>query len=171
MRHWLRLLWCSQLCCHTLCLSLCCILKISIITLLLRNNCIPLYQSSNFIWSLLNHTGSGTMLFSMTTWIFLFIASASAADISVSIYLYLLEASSVICKDPSHSNNASISFILLGLVLVPLCSLHYIYFVWQITLSSFIREFCPLHLSCKVSLLMLYQMLWPLLIELRLLWT
>jgi len=50
---------------------------------------------------------------------------------SVSVYLYLLEAFSVICKDSDSSrlNNASISFILLELVLVPFCSLHYTCFV------------------------------------------
>ena len=39
MRCWLRLLWCSQSCCHTLNLSLWCILKALIIT-------IPLFQLS-----------------------------------------------------------------------------------------------------------------------------
>jgi len=55
---------------------------------------------------------------------------AGAVDISpVVVHLYLLEASSVICKDPSRSDNASILFILLELVLVLLHSLHYTCFV------------------------------------------
>jgi len=55
----------------------------------------------------------------------LFTASvaAGAVDISVSICL-LFEASSLICKDPSHSDNVSISFVLLELILVS-HSLHY----------------------------------------------
>ena len=59
----------------------------------------------------------------------LLIADAGAADISVSICSYSLEASSMICRDPSYSNNASISFVLLELVLVLLYSFHYTYFV------------------------------------------
>ena len=101
--------------------------SVSMTLLLLRNNCIPLHQSSNFIWSLLNHPGSETMLFGMTACTFLFIASTGAGDMSVCSYL--LEASSVICKNPSHSNNASLSFILLELILVSFCSLHYMCFV------------------------------------------
>ena len=54
---------------------------------------------------------------------------AGVVDISVSVHLYLLEASSVICKDPSRSDNASISFVLLELVLVSLHSLYYTCFV------------------------------------------
>ena len=59
----------------------------------------------------------------------LLIAGTGAVDISVSVCSYLLEASSVIYKDPSYSNNISISFVLLELILVPLHSLHYIYFI------------------------------------------
>jgi len=66
------------------------------------------------------------MFSSMTTCMFLFIAGtdAGAADISVSVCLYSFEASSVIYKDPSCSDNASISFILLELILVLLHTLH-----------------------------------------------
>ena len=124
---------------------------ISIILLLLRNNCIPLYQSLNFVWSPLNHPGSGTMLFDITAYIFLF----SGTDISVFVCSYLFEVSSLICRDPSHSNNTLILSVLLELVLVPLCSLHYIYFVQQMVLSNFVHGYYPLHFSCKVSLLML----------------
>ena len=54
---------------------------------------------------------------------------ASATDISVSIGLYSsVEASSLICKDPSCSDNASILFVLPELVLAS-CSLYYMCFV------------------------------------------
>ena len=70
------------------------------------------------------------MLFSMTTITFSFAgASAGTADISVSVCLYSLEASSVICKDPSRSDNISMLFVLLELVLVLFCSLYYMCFV------------------------------------------
>ena len=63
------------------------------------------------------------MFFNIPTCIFSLIAAgAGTTNISVSICLYLLEASSVICKDPNYSNNALILFILLELVLVSLCS-------------------------------------------------
>ena len=101
------------------------------------------------------------MLFDMTACMFSFVAGAGAADISMSVCSYSLEASSVICKNPSHSDNASILFILLELVLVLFCSLYYTCFVQQVTLSSFICGFCLLHLSYKVSSLILYQMLQP----------
>ena len=108
------------------------LLSVSMTLLLLRNNLISLHQSSNFVWSLSNHPGSDTMFFGILAYPFLLTvtASASAVDISsVVIHLYLLEASSVICKDPSCSDNASILFILLELVLVPLHSLYYTCFV------------------------------------------
>ena len=84
---------------------------------------------------------------------------AGATDISVSVCLYSsVEASLLICKDPSRSDNASISFVLLELVLSSR-SLHYTYFVsQQVTLSHFIHRFILLHLSCKVSSSTLYQM-------------
>ena len=57
-------------------------------------------------------------------------AGAGTVDISsVVVCLYLLEASSVICKDPSCSDNTSILFVLLELILVLLCSLNYTCFV------------------------------------------
>jgi len=58
------------------------------------------------------------MFFSIFACLFSFTAGAGAVDISVSIHLSLLEASSVICKDPSCSDNASILFVLLELILV-----------------------------------------------------
>ena len=59
-------------------------------------------------------------------------------DISVSICLLFVEASLLICKDPSHSDNASILFVLLELILVS-HSFHYMCFIsQQITLSSIV---------------------------------
>ena len=55
--------------------------------------------------------------------------SAGAADISVSVYLYWSKASSMICKDPSYSDNALILFVLLKLVLISLHSFCYMCFV------------------------------------------
>jgi len=90
--------------------------------LLLRNNRIPLYQSSNFVQSPSNHPGSGTIFFDNHAWTFSLFptaAGAGATDISsVVVCSYLSEASSVICKDPNRSDNASILFVLLELVLV-----------------------------------------------------
>jgi len=58
--------------------------------------------------------GIHTCLFSLTV-----IAGAGAVDISsVFVHLYLLEASSMICKDPSCSDNASILSVLLELLFV-----------------------------------------------------
>ena len=97
--------------------------------LLLRNNLIPLYQSSNFVRSLSNYPGSRTMLFGISADSFTAGATAGAVDISVSICLLSDEASLLIYKDPSHSDNASISFVLFELILVP-CSLYYMCFVF-----------------------------------------
>ena len=72
------------------------------------------------------------MFFGTSVCMFLLVAIAAGAgadNISMFVHLYSLEASSVICKDLSHSNNASISFVLLELILVPLCSLYYMCFV------------------------------------------
>ena len=106
--------------------------SISMTLLLLRNNLIPLYQSSNFVWSPSNHPGSSTIFFGIPAYIFSFIATAGAGAVDISsvvVCLYLLEASSMICKDPSCSDNVLISFVLLELVLVFLCSLNYTCFI------------------------------------------
>ena len=100
------------------------------------------------------------MLFGISTDLFTAGATAGVAagavDISVSICL-LLEASLLICKDSSHSDNVSILFVLLELILAS-CSLYYMCFVsQQVVLSSII---C-IHLFCKVSSSTLYQMLRP----------
>ena len=90
--------------------------------LLLRNNHIPLHQSLNFVRSPSNHPGSRTIFFGNPAWTFLLFstaAGAGATDISsVVVYSYLSEASSIICKDSNRSDSASISSILLELVLV-----------------------------------------------------
>ena len=131
--------------------------SIPLTLLLLKNNLIPLHQSLNFVWSPSNHPGSGTMLLGIPADLFTAGIIAGAVDISVSICLSFVEASLLICKDLSHSDNTSILFVLVELVLVP-HSLHYMYFVFQqVTLSSIV---C-IHLSCKVSLSMFYQMLQP----------
>ena len=106
--------------------------SVSMTLLLLRNNLIPLHQSSNFIQSLLNYPGSSTMFFGIPVCTFSLIVTAGvgAVDISsVFVYSYSLEAFSVICKDPSHFNNASILFVLLELVLVLFHRLSYMYFI------------------------------------------
>ena len=60
------------------------LLSVSMTLLLLRNNHIPFYQSSNFIQLLLNYPGSSTMFFGVTAYMFLLIAAgAGATDISV----------------------------------------------------------------------------------------
>jgi len=72
------------------------------------------------------------MFFGIPAYIFLLFATATgagAADISMSVCSYSLEASSVICKDPSYSDNVSILFVLLELILVLLCSLNYTCFI------------------------------------------
>ena len=96
--------------------------------LLLRNNLIPLHQSSNFVRSLSNYPGSGTMLLGIPADSFTAGVAAGAVDISVSVCSSLVETSWLICKDPSRSDNASILFVLFELVLVP-HSLYYMCFV------------------------------------------
>ena len=102
--------------------------------LLLRNNWIPLYQSSNFILSPLNHSRSGTILFSIIACSLLFIVTgAGATDISLSDHLFVSsEASFIIYKNPSLSNSASILSICLELILVLLMvyTTHVLFIVW-----------------------------------------
>ena len=136
--------------------------SVPITLLLLRNSLIPLHQSSNFDRSPSNHPGSGTILFGNPAYTFSLATAAAVAgatDISVSVRSYSsVEVSSLICKDPSRSDNTSISFALLEPVLSSR-SLNYTCFILQqITLSRFICRSALLHLSCKVSSLTLYQM-------------
>ena len=90
--------------------------------LLLRNKQISLHQSSNFVQSLSNHPGSGTMFFSNPAWPFswpITSIGAGATDISVSVHSSLvLSSEASICKDPSCSDNASILSVHLELVMV-----------------------------------------------------
>jgi len=51
--------------------------SVSITLLLLRNNLIPLYQSSNFILSLLNHPGSRIMFLGIIACLFVFIVTGT----------------------------------------------------------------------------------------------
>jgi len=120
------------------------LLSVSITLLLLRYNCIPLHQSLNFIWSLLNHSESRTILLDIIACLFMFIidAGTGVVNISISDHLYSSEALFMICKDSSCSDNISILSVLLELILAPLCSLHYICFIHYlaVTLPSFVCE-------------------------------
>ena len=82
---------------------------------------IPLHQSLNFIQSLSNYPGSGTIFLGNSAYTFSWPVTAigaGAVDISVSICSLSVEASSVILRDSSHSDNAFILFILLELIVV-----------------------------------------------------
>ena len=89
-------------------------------------------SSLNFVWLPSNHPGSGIIFFGIPACPFLLTVTAGVGTVDISsvvVCLYLLEASSVICKDPSCSNNVSILFVLLKLVLGSFCSLYYMCFV------------------------------------------
>jgi len=93
------------------------------------------------------------------------ITSTGATDITLSdCSVVLSEVLFMICKDFSHSNNASMSSVLLELVLVLLCGLYHTCFVYHlaVALPDFIHGLTIMYLSfCKVSSLMLDQMLQP----------
>jgi len=95
------------------------LLLVSMTLLLLRNNCIFLHQSPNFVQFPLNYLGSRTILFGVTACTLSFIVTgAGATNICLSDYLFIsLEASFVIFKNPSLSNNALILSVLCELVL------------------------------------------------------
>ena len=105
--------------------------SIPLTLLLLRNNLIPLHQSSNFVRLLSNHPRSRTMLLGIPADSFTAGVVAGAVDISMSVCSSLVEASSLICKDPSYFDNASISFVLLELILTSY-SYYYMCFVFLI---------------------------------------
>jgi len=141
------------------------LLSVSITLLLLRNSQIPLHQSLNFVLFPLNHPGSGTIFLGITACLLVFVVTGTnVIDIALSNHsIVLSKVSFVICKDSSRSDSTSMLSILLELVLVLLCGLHYTCFVYclVVTLSNFICELTTIHLSCKVSLTTLYQMLQP----------
>ena len=113
--------------------------SVSITLLLMRNNLIPLHQSSNFVQSLLNHPGSSIIFFDIPVCPFSLTVTAGAGAVDISsvvVHSYLLEASSVICKDPSRSNNALILFVLLEVVLASLCSLYYLFHSYTLLLQD-----------------------------------
>ena len=84
--------------------------------LLLRNNHISLYQSSNFVWSPSNHLGSRTILFEILACAFsLYTAGASAVNISsvssIAGSMLLFDIlPSVILSDPNISSSILIAF-------------------------------------------------------------
>ena len=83
--------------------------SVTITLLLLRDNHIPLYQSSNFVLSPSNHFRLGTILFGIPTYL-LCTAGTSAINIIsvVSVSVVLSKAFSlVILNNPSCSDNAS----------------------------------------------------------------
>jgi len=85
--------------------------------LLLKNNWIPLYQSSNFIWSLLDYPKFGTMLFGIIAYAVLLYTTGIGAvnissDVADSVVLFLSEVYSlVIFNDSNISSNASMSIV------------------------------------------------------------
>ena len=69
--------------------------------LLLRNKQIPLHQPSNFVYLLSNHSGSGTILFSITVYFNAADAGANtvyiiSSDVSVLVVLFLSEIYSLV---------------------------------------------------------------------------
>ena len=92
---------------------------VSMTLLLLRKSWISLHQSLNFVLFPSNYPGSGTILFSMVICTLFIVASTSATDITLSNHSVVLsKALFVIYKNPSFSDNASILFICLELILV-----------------------------------------------------
>ena len=134
------------------------LLSITTTLLLLRNNQIPLHQSLNFVLSPSNHPRSRIMLFGVIVCIFsLYLASTSAVNISsvssvASLVLLFDTLSLVILSNSNISSNASIVSGLCPAIL-SVCSFYHNNSVCKLSSS--------LYLSCKMSLIMLYQMLQP----------
>ena len=102
--------------------------SVSMTLLLLRNNCILPYQSSNFVQFPLNYPRSRTILLVTITYTFLFIGTCTT-DISLSDHLFVCsEAFFMIFNNPSLSDSASLLFVLYELIL-SLCSLHHMCFI------------------------------------------
>ena len=62
--------------------------SVSMTLLLLRINHIPLHQSSNFVWSLSNYSGSGTIFFGILIYMFSLIAIGTGAT-NISVFVCL----------------------------------------------------------------------------------
>ena len=109
------------------------LLSVSMTLLLLRNNYISLYQSLNFVLSPSNNPGSETMFFGIIAYSFVFIVTnTGATDIASSdCSVVLSEVLFVICKNSNHSNSASMSPVLLELIL-------FLFFVVYATCVPFI---------------------------------
>ena len=135
--------------------------SVSMTLLLLRNSRIPLYQSSNFVLSPSNHPGSGTMFFGnpacLFSWLIPAIGTGAVDIFSIVICSFSSEVSLVICKDSSCSDNASILFVHLELVVSSRSCCYTCFVLQQITLSCFVHRFVLPLLSYKVSSLTLYQ--------------
>ena len=121
------------------------ILLLVFMTLLfLRKSYIPFYQSLNFVLSLSNYSGSGTMLFGITAYSLVFIITGTyATDITSSnCSIVSSEILFMIYKDPSLSNSTSMLSVLLELVLVLLCGLHHMCFIYHLSvaLSNFVHR-------------------------------
>ena len=89
--------------------------------LLLRNNCILLYQFSNFIWFLSNYSGSRTILFCVTVFDIVSVSAASVFALKILLHaIYVIfvpsKASSSMILD--NSNISSSTSILVAFCLV-----------------------------------------------------
>ena len=89
------------------------LLLVSMTLLLLRNNLISLHQSLNFVLSLLNYSGSGTMLLGTLACLLFSCIATGDIDISVSVHSFVLpEALFMIFNNPNLSDSAFILFSL-----------------------------------------------------------
>ena len=85
--------------------------SVPVTLLFLRNNLIFLHQSSNFVLSLLNYSGSEIILFDILTYLFYIVAGVNATDI-LSMYSVIFSEvfSLVIFNDPNYSDNVLMLF-------------------------------------------------------------
>ena len=98
------------------------LLSVALTLLFLKNNHIPLHQSSNFIQLLSNNPGSRTILFSITAYtILLYTAGISTVNIfsnAGSVVLFPSDVYSlVIFNDPNISSSTSLSSVVSWLCL------------------------------------------------------
>jgi len=88
------------------------LLSVAVTLLVLRNNLIPLHQSSNFILFPSNYSGSKTILFGIPAYLFCTVVDAGATDISSMYSIVSSEVSSlVIFNHPNHPNLVLILFL------------------------------------------------------------